>query len=255
MICRSIVPGADTGRTLHVWYTSKRWTTFLTFTLIGFAALGGCAFYALEVMRSQSRAASCGNDVWVLYQALTKYADKHDGRVPPISETRGNLMMDPAGFYPEYLDNSCWVQCEWSPARRPPNVANKNDDLGVAAFNDDSFCYLPWAIRSEEEGLAFIEAYKTLDLERRDEDLVVTIDGAQRELPRIKLTHEALQEYGGHWKVPILIEWPGLNHRGGTVYYADGSNGILTSGSGFPMAKAFIIGLREIASLDHPVPE
>jgi hypothetical protein len=127
--------------------------------------------------------------------------------------------------------------------------------LGIAAFNDDSFCYLPWAIRSEEEGLAFIDAYKTLDLEKRDEDLVVVIDGEQRVLPRNKLTNEALQESGGDRKVPILVEWPGLNHRGGTVCYLDGTRSVVTLWSGFPMTDAFISGLREIASLDRPVPE
>ncbi|MCL4690925.1 MAG: hypothetical protein KJ060_00205, partial [Candidatus Hydrogenedentes bacterium] len=212
-------------------------------------------YFGLGELRSRSRAASCPNDVWHVYVALKYYAESHDGAVPPISKIRGNLMIEPAGFYPEYLDNSCWVQCEWSSARRPPSVAHKNDDLGVDAFNDDSFCYLPWAIRSEEEGLAFIEAYKTLDLETRDEDLVVTIDGEQRVLPRIKLTREALLEYGGHWKVPILIEWPGLNHRGGTVYYVGGRADVLTLGRGFPMTDAVISGLRAIASLDHPVPE
>jgi hypothetical protein len=190
-----------------------------------------------------------------VYLALKNYAESHDGAVPLISKIRGNLMIEPAEFYPQFLDNSCWVQCEWSPARRPPSVAHKNDDLGIAAFNDDSFCYLPWAIRSEEEGLAFIDAYKTLDLEKRDEDLVVVIDGEQRVLPRNKLTNEALQESGGDRKVPILVEWPGLNHRGGTVCYLDGTRSVVTLWSGFPMTDAFISGLREIASLDRPVPE
>ncbi|GMV90405.1 MAG: hypothetical protein AMXMBFR82_01830 [Candidatus Hydrogenedentota bacterium] len=212
-------------------------------------------YFGLGELRSRSRAASCPNDVWHVYDALKNYAESHDGAVPPISDIRGNLIIDPAGFYPEYLDNSCWVQCEYSPARRPPEVSDKNDDLGVAAFNDDSFCYLPWAIRSEEEGLAFIDAYKTLDLEKRDEDLVVTIDGEQRVLPRIKLTNEALQESGGDRKVPILVEWPGLNHRGGTVCYLDGTRSVVTLGSEFPKTDAFISGLRAIASLDHPVPE
>lgn len=228
--------------------------TALGCLLVVFVCIAGTCL-GLGELRSRSRAASCPNDVWVLYQAIARYAEDHDGVVPPISETRGNIMMAPAGFYPEYLDNSCWVQCEYSPARRSSEVSDKNEDLGVAAFNDDSFCYLPWAIRSEEEGLAFIEAYKTLDLETRDEDLVVTIDGEQRVLPRIKLTREALLEYGGHWKVPILIEWPGLNHRGGTVYYVGESADVLTPGSEFPMTEAFISGLREIASLDRPVPE
>lgn len=230
--------------------------TALGCLLFVFVCIAG-TYFGLGELRNRSRAASCPNDVWHVYVALKNYAESHDGAVPLISKIRGNLMMDPAGFYPEYLDNSCWVQCEWSPARRPPSVAHKNDDLGIAAFNDDSFCYLPWAVRNEEEGLAFIEAYKTLDLNNRDQNLTVTINGETRELPRVRITEKAIKRGGddGGEEIPILVEWPELNHDGGTVWYAGGYGRIMRMGDGFPMTESIITGLREIASLDHPVPE
>lgn len=229
----------------------------LLYVLIIFLACAMGVRYFFKDLRSKSRAASCPNDVWELYQDLRPYAAAHDGLVPPINRPRGNLMMDPDGFYPEHLTNSCWLQCEWSPARRRNDGTHKNDDLGVAGFNDDSFCYLPWAIRTEEEGLAFIEAYKTLDLENRDQELTVSINGEERILPRIRLTEKAIQQGDddGGEAIPIIVEWPDLNHVGGTVYYAGGYGRIMRIGDGFPMTEAFIAGLREIGSLDGPVPE
>ena len=195
------------------------------------------------------------NDLRALFHAVELYASEHDGLLPPISPARGNLMIDPVGFYPEYLTNSCWVQCEYSPARQRRG-SDGDDDLGMAAFNDDSFCYLPWEIRNEEEGLAFIEAYKKLDLAKRGEDLVVEIDGETRVLPRVRLSAVVI---GGGWDtdaadIPFVVEWPDHAHIDGTVCFTNGSIGRMDIGDGFPMTEAFLTGLREIASMDKPVP-
>jgi len=205
--------------------------------------------------RLAARAASCPNDVHELFCALRLYAADHDGLVPPLSAVRGNITVDPDGFYPHYLSNSCWVQCEYSPIRQGSD--DKDADLGLAGFNDDSFFYLPWEMRDEEEALAFITAYRTLDLSRCDDDLTVEIDGESRVLPRVGLSREVMtqgREDGAPY-VPIIVEWPNHAHIKGTVYYSNGFRRLMDVGEAFPMTERILAGLREIASLDKPVPE
>jgi len=233
---------------------SCAWATVICLAIV--LGLVGAGFLMLRRMQGLARCASCQNDVVVLCYALRQYAVDHDGLVPPISRTRGNLMMDAEGFYPEYLENTCWVQCEYSPTRRRPGTS-KNTDLGPSAFNDDSFCYLPWEIRTEEEGLAFIEAYKTLDLSKRDEDLVVEIDGERRVLPRTRITPEAFRGGGepDPFEMPVFVEWPDHAHRYATVAFVNGISQSKFIGDEFPTSERFWAGLREIASMDKPIPE
>jgi hypothetical protein len=212
-------------------------------------------WYGLREMGQSARAASCVNDVWELISTFRSYAMAHEGLVPPIDDTRGNVTIEPDGFYPEHLENSCWLQCEWSPTRR--NL-EKRANLGIAGFNDDSFVYLPWRITTEAEGLAFVEAYKTLEMDKREEDLVVELDGAEVVLPRNTFDLDAAP-YGSDGYVrstiPILVEWPDHTHDDGVVLFNDGHLRRFKFGDGFPMTAAFIEGLREIASLDGAIPD
>lgn len=220
-----------------------------------FVGLTIAAGYFLWDLRQVSRRASCMNDIFYLREGLRRYAVAHDGLLPPLDPARGNLMIDPEGFYPDFLKNSCWLQCEWSHVRRTAGSAGKNNDLGLAGFTDDSFCYLPWAIRSEAEGLAFIVAYKTLDLSKRYEDLVVNVNGTKRILQRIRLSGAVLEKTIDtvSSSVPIAVEWPDKFHRDGNVLFSDGSIVALERDEAFPMTTAFINGLREIASMDRPL--
>jgi len=212
------------------------------------------AAFSYWVLNQGARNASCRNDVFVLREYLRKYAANHEGLLPPISPTRGNLMIDPKGFYPEHLENSCWLQCEWSDARRRGRHG-KNDDLGLSGFNDDSFCYLPWAIANETEGLAFIEAYKSLDLNTQPKNLTVHIDGGERVLSRIRFSDAVLEKTveTAQSGPPIVVEWPDKFHTNGTVLFADGRIVTMKMGEDFPMTEKFIAALREIASIDRPL--
>lgn len=242
---------------------NKRAVSIAVVVVLILAVLVVFAIRELRKTQQSARLASCANDVIVFDWAVHGYAEAHDGLFPPIDDVRGNLMVEPEGFYPDYLDNSCWVQCEYSLLRRD-HGGDKNDDLGVAGFTDDSFVYIPWAIRNEEEGLAFIEAYRKLDLSKRDQDLVVTIDGEERVLSRIRLTIAEMDSYRAKRKgrsvadgppaVPYLIEWPDHAHDGAIVTFTDGYRPRMWAGDDFPMSKAFLQGLREIASIDRPVP-
>jgi len=206
--------------------------------------LAGALLYVMsQRMTPAARAASCANDVFCLYRALERYAADHDGAFPPVSGIRGNLMMDPEGFYPKYLENSCWVQCEYSPIRQ--KSTDSNQDLGVFAFNDDSFCYLPWEIHTAQEARAFLKGYAELDLSKRDGPLSVDLDGEAVVLPRATAASTT----------PVIVEWPNHAHAKATVYYADGRAELGEVGAILVLEAWFIEGLYQLASLDKPVPE
>ena len=230
----------------------SKWLWIAIGALAAVTVFGGAYSYYLSLQRV-ARAASCRNDVFYLREYIRAYAADHDGLIPPLSQTAGNLTMDPTGFYPEYLENACWLQCEWSDIRRRPNH-HKNDDLGLSAFNDDSLCYLPWAMTTEAEGLAFVEAYKHLELSRANEDLEVEIDGRSRVLSRTRLSKAVLDQTideNAPLGVPIAIEWPDTFHSGGTVLFSNGWIVTMQLGDEFPMTPKFIAALREIAQTDN----
>ena len=188
--------------------------------------------------------ASCVNDLKQLHIYMVPYTKAHAGLYPPFSTTRGNIMMDPAGFYPEFMKSSAWVQCEYSDARRHPDKPDETD-LGPEAFNDDSFFYLPWELHNEAEGLAFLDTFKKLNLNERDKALDVVVNGQPMTLPRARLNSTP--------PVPILIEWSTPNHARRSVLYSDGSVRSMNPGEGFPMTEAFLKGMEELADLDGSI--
>ena len=54
---------------------------------------------------------------------------------------------------------------------------------------------------------------------------------------------------------PWVIEWPNHAHADAVVYFTNGLPRYMDLGDGFPMTERFIEGLREIASMDTPIPE
>ena len=233
---------------------TKKFRSRLLILLLALVLLGVGANIKLREFRQIARRASCANDLKQLWLYLAPYTEEHSGLYPAISHTRGNIMMDPAGFYPEFMTSSAWAQCEFSDARRQKNKPDETD-LGPAAFNDDSFYYLPWEITNEAEGLAFIEAYKTLDPSKLDDDLSVTIDGQIRLLPRSRIfrygSTDSATPVGT--PTPIMVEWPTRMHANMCVLYSDGSVHRMQMGEEFPMTEAFFKGMRDIADLDGSI--
>jgi hypothetical protein len=229
------------------------WAIGVLLVVIVFASVTAAVSF-FYIMREASRVASCMNDIKMLHYAFAEYAAQHNGLLPPLSATRGNLTIDPATFYPDFLPNSCYLQCEWSDARRNGRPQDKNTDLGLSGFNDDSFVYIPWEIRSEAEAFAFVEAYKALDFSDRENDLVVMIDGQPHVLPRTR--HILISDVQGDdlKPVPVFIEWPDHYHEDSVVVLSDGTAVRRAFSEPFPISDQFIAGLREIATLDGPPP-
>lgn len=211
--------------------------------------LAACWLYE---MRQQFRIASCMNDIKMVHFAFEDYAAQHGGLLPPISITRGNLMMDPEGFYPDCLPNSCYLQCEWGDVRR--RGEDKNQDLGREGFNDTSFAYIPWEIRSEAEALAFLDAYKRLDFKDRDKDLKVTINGTEHVLPRTRHIPWDKANSNETKPIPVFIEWLDHYHKNAVILLSNGVAVRREFSEPFPISDAFMEGLREIATLDDAPP-
>jgi len=232
--------------------SKKKKYSWLAVALAIFFAGCGAGYLSLITARDMVRVASCANDIKMFEFALNDYSLAHDGYLPLISSTTGNLMTDPDGFYPDYMWNTCYAQCEYSHARRPPGKNDRIDeDMGPGALNDDSFCFLPWELRTEKEGLAFIEAYKSLDMNQRENDLTVVVDGKEVVLQRTRISpDEPNAYYADAERIPILVEWPNRCHPNANVLFADGSYRRMDVGDGFPMTEKFLAGLREIASIN-----
>lgn len=86
------------------------------------------------------------------------YANESKGQVfPPISPVPGKLMIDPAAIYPEYLTD---VTILTRPGCEAPEVSMDNPDFAQIMIDDRCYLYLSHAITTEEEGLAYVEAYR-----------------------------------------------------------------------------------------------
>ncbi len=143
--------------------------------LIG--ALLGCLNVALVVHvslgsfhkgRDCADLAACGDNLKLIGRALQEYAFAHGGKFPPLSPKGGVLMFTPDSAPPS-IDLGAHLTC--------PTVRNaKKSTLGQASpFDDQSYFYLGYALRSDDAVEAFAKAYRRRIAEGGtfDEDLVV----------------------------------------------------------------------------------
>ena len=151
-------------------------------------------------------------------------------------------------------DNLCEFDAD---RRKDPAVW---DAIRKQPFNDWSYVYLGFAIESEEQLLAFAEAYRKHLLEGKlfEGDLAVAPGQGTRggdDLLRLRTAESLAKAAGGEIDpalIPVVIEWP-ENHRypGGHVVYLDGHSEYVLYPGKFPMTPACISALR---SLDNFAP-
>ena len=112
--------------------------------------------------------AACGDNLKLIGRGLQEYAFAHGGKFPPLSPKRGVLMFTPDSV-PSGIDLGAHLTC--------PTIRNaKKSTLGPASpFDDQSYFYLGYALRSDDAVEAFAEAYRKRVAEGGsfDEDLVV----------------------------------------------------------------------------------
>jgi len=202
--------------------------------------------------------ADCANNLKMMGLVFKMYANEHrKERFPVIDDRRGNLIVDADTIFPEYLTDLSVLQC---PADTKAAVPAKADDV-----TDQSYFYLGWVVTTEGEGLALLDAYESLDLDQRGEDIQVadgkgTVGGNKifrlREgVERFLITDSnqpgTPRELAS--KVPIMWDRPGQHDvPGGNVLYIDGRVEFVKYPGKFPMTEKFIKKLEEISANKQP---
>ena len=210
--------------------------------------------HAAEKQDEARLRAECANNLKMMGLVFKMFANEHKKEMfPVIDGRRGNLIVDADMIFPEYLTDLSVLQC---PADTKIKVPATADDV-----TDQSYFYLGWVVTTEEEGLALLDAYESLDLDQRGEDIEVaeskgTVGGNKifrlREgIERFLITdiNQPIPPRELSSKVPIMWDRPGQHEAGGgNVLYIDGRVEFVKYPGKFPMTEKFIKRLEEISS-------
>ena len=139
--------------------------------LIGGISAAFTIWVALSVIhrgRMNADLVVCQNNLRQIEEALKRYADEHVGKYPALPSKSGVLMFTPDWVPPE---------TDLGPRLTCPNIRNAEKPATGSAspFDDQSYFYLGYALRSDEAVEAFAKAYRKRIAEggNFDEDLVV----------------------------------------------------------------------------------
>ena len=198
----------------------------------------------------------CAKNLKQIGLALKMFANDHDGRFPAISGQRGNLIFDSPGFFLKYLPDASVLRCPGSKGYKPVAPPGTAADI-----TDQSYFYLGWVVTTEQEGLALLDAYESIDLRERDKDL--PLDPTKSPVGHKKLYRfrEGIERF---WitdinnpaaaaippsSMPVMWERPG-NHQpdGGNVLYMDGHVEFVQYREKFPMTEKFMTRLIQISA-------
>ncbi|MBX3176158.1 MAG: DUF1559 domain-containing protein [Candidatus Hydrogenedentes bacterium] len=193
----------------------------IPFVLAIFGTLAAVLLPALSRSREAARRASCQNNLKQLGLELYTYADRHGGRLPPLSGAGNHFVFDgafQAGINPDLL------QC-------PSDGETSNLD----------YIYLGYAVRDQEELEALLNAYNDAGGEGdapMSQD-AISIPGGTLELLQMGRPESA--------RIPVLVEWGDHHHpRGGNVLYLDGHVEFIKFGSRFPMTDEFFAAVKSL---------
>jgi hypothetical protein len=169
------------------------------------------------------------------------FANEAQGaRFPPLEPTVGVFLPEWKAIYPEYLT-----------------------DRAVLFGNEDvSLCYFGYAVLTEENGLAFLDAYEALGPEAiHDQNIQVQPGKGTADTDTLYQLNEGLGEvfFGDaspvyssvQADVPVMWEIPGDRpEAGGWVVFMDGHTEWVPYPGPFPMTEAFTARLREAMGLE-----
>jgi len=196
----------------------------------------------------------CADNLKQIGLGLKIFAHEHGGKFPIIDDRRGSLTMDARDISPEYIADPNVFKCpnsaySWTGS---PNTADY--------VTDQSYFYLGWVVTTEQEGVALLDAYESLDLEKRDEDLPLDpsrTSGPQRlyrireGIERFWITDISDPQAGAEAqaRIPVMWERPG-NHvpDGGNVLYMDGHVEYVEYPGTFPMTEKFMTRLIQLSA-------
>lgn len=202
----------------------------------------------MKVTQEHARRASCRPQILLLECSF--YAEEHEGMYPPLSPQYGRLTFDAKAikrgvylhdYFCEFDRDISWDMYQKISESTP--------------VNDWSYVYLGYFLENEEQGRAFINAYRSRIAQGGtfEEDLVVeglgTCHGQNvlyrlRELDALPPEAACLKQHTS--SIPVIIEWPGNHHGGGHVVYLDGHREFVKYPGKFPMTREFIKSLLAI---------
>jgi len=207
-----------------------RWLEFL----IGLGLLVTLAAILLPALarsREGSRRSSCPNNLKQLGLVMKMYANESPGNVfPPLSPILNNWIMDMNAVYPEYLTDLNVLACPSSPFARPGAFTLRNNlehpGVRVGEFHPDcvaSLCYTytGYAVTSDEQALAFFDAYYDLPPESFLADLTLDVPILNGASERTGDLHES--QIPAMWdRVPLDDTEFAHVPKGCNVLYKDG---------------------------------
>jgi len=200
--------------------------------------------------REAARRASCQNNLKQMGLVCKMFANEHKGAFPTIDDRRGNLAPEGSQIYPEYLTDLNILRCPSDTEAPPFTYPFTADDV-----DDRSYFYLGWVVRTEEEGLALLDAYEDLDLAKREEDIELGDGKVLRRLKegveRFFITDFDNPAASAHFQSEIPVMWDRLGHHepdGGNVLFMDGHVEFIRYPGKFPMTEKFMQRLEEISS-------
>ena len=212
---------------------------------------------SLARSREAARRASCTNNLKQMGLVFKIFANEHkEGKFPMIDDRRGNLAPEGDEIYPEFLPNPSILRCPSDTDSEPIEAPYTVDDV-----DDRSYFYLGWLVTTEEEGLALLDAYESLDLAQRDEELAVPEgkgnvggnkifrlrDGIERFL--ITDINQPPPSAALQNRIPIMWDRLGQHEvEGGNVLYMDGHVEFIRYPGKFPMTEKFMKRLEEISA-------
>jgi prepilin-type processing-associated H-X9-DG protein len=257
-IAKHLFPAASSSMVDREGMTTTSYGPFGGASLLGAGPSGPAAagiaaaimLPALARSREAARRASCANNLKQMGLVCKMYASEHKGAFPTIDDRRDNLAPEGSQIYPEYLADLNILRCPSdpdAPAFEEPFTADDVDDR--------SYFYLGWVVKTEEEGLALLDAYEKLDLAKREEDIEL---GDGKVLRRLK---EGVERFfitdindpaaSARLQSEIPVMWDRLGHHepdGGNVLFMDGHVEFLRYPSKFPMTEKFMQRLEEVSS-------
>ena len=235
--------------------------------ILGAVVVSGCLL--VQITGEQSRAsaaekqdeaqlrAECANNLKMMGLVFKMYANEHRDRFPVIDGRRGNLIVDADTIFPEYLTDLSVLRC---PADTKIKVPATADDV-----TDQSYFYLGWVVTTEEEGLALMDAYESLDLDQRGEDIEVPEGKGNRGGNKIFRFRQGIERFFitdinnpaaaamAQSEMPIMWDRTGRHVAGGSnVLYMDGHVEFVKYPGKFPMTERFMNRLEEISSKKKP---
>lgn len=186
------------------------------FVLAVMGILAAILLPALARAREAARRASCQNNLKQVGLELHLYAFERDESFPPLSSDSGYFRLGDeflAGIDQELL------QCPSDP-----------EDAATAG---PDFIYLGYAVRTQEELDAFLDAYGSVG---GDADALRALGAIPGPDGAIEALHA---ETPGAENIPVLVEWNNHIPEGGNVLYLDGHVEFIRFGEKFPMTPEF----------------